>query len=116
MARIAAPKSKPTVVAVDTNVLLDLARGDETVLDCIDTIRKRLSPVRFVVSPTVNQELAEIADNGDTAKERESAALVLTKLVGEWKFSQSPFFDARASRARPAHGRSSVRVLRRGGV
>lgn len=30
--------------------------------------------------------------------------------------SQSPFFDARASRSRAAHGRPGVRVLRRGRV
>jgi hypothetical protein len=30
--------------------------------------------------------------------------------------TQSPFFDARAPRSRSAHGRTSVRVLRRGGV
>jgi hypothetical protein len=30
--------------------------------------------------------------------------------------TQSPFFDARAPRPRPAHGRAGVRVLRRGGV
>ncbi len=28
--------------------------------------------------------------------------------------TQSPFSDARAPRSRPAHGRASVRVLRRG--
>ena len=30
--------------------------------------------------------------------------------------TQSPFFDARASRPRPVHGRTGVRVLRRGRV
>jgi hypothetical protein len=30
--------------------------------------------------------------------------------------TQSPFFDARATRSRPAHGRPGVRVLRRGRV
>lgn len=30
--------------------------------------------------------------------------------------TQSPFFDARAPRPRPAHGRTGVRVLRRGRV
>ena len=30
--------------------------------------------------------------------------------------TQSPFFDARASRPRPAHGRTGVRVLRRSRV
>jgi len=30
--------------------------------------------------------------------------------------TQSPFFDSRASRPRPAHGRSGVRRVRRGGV
>jgi hypothetical protein len=29
---------------------------------------------------------------------------------------QSPFFDARAPRSRPAHGRTGVRVLRRGRI
>jgi hypothetical protein len=30
--------------------------------------------------------------------------------------TQSPFFDARASRPRPAHGRAGLRVLRRGRI
>ena len=30
--------------------------------------------------------------------------------------TQSPFFDASAPRARPAHGRPGVHLLRRGGV
>ena len=30
--------------------------------------------------------------------------------------TQSPFFDARAPRPRAAHGRSGMRVLRRGGI
>ena len=30
--------------------------------------------------------------------------------------TQSPFFDARAPRSRPAHGRTGVRVLRRSRV
>jgi hypothetical protein len=30
--------------------------------------------------------------------------------------TQSPFFDARTSRARPAHGRTGVRILRRGRI
>lgn len=30
--------------------------------------------------------------------------------------TQSPFFDSRASRPRPAHGRSGVRLIWRGGV
>jgi len=53
MAETTTPKSKPTLVAIDTNVLLDLARNDETVLDCLATIRGRIAQVRFVVSPTV---------------------------------------------------------------
>lgn len=86
MAGPATPKSKPTLVAVDTNVLLDLARNDETVLDGLATIRKRLAPVSFVVSPTVIQELADIADHGETAAVRNLAVAALTKLVQEWNF------------------------------
>ena len=62
--------SNPIEIAVDTNVLLDLADGNETVLDCLNLIRERIKDPIIVVLPAVIQELAQITDSGDTAKEK----------------------------------------------
>lgn len=73
------------LIAVDTNVLLDQALADEDVLDALALIRDRLQPVRFIVTPTVLQELAWIADNGDTAEEQDAAKSALANLQ-EWGY------------------------------
>jgi predicted nucleic acid-binding protein len=77
---------KPLWVAVDTNVLLDLADGKENVWEAVDTIRQRLSGVQFVVPPTVVQELTWIVEHGDTARECRLALTAAQKLVPEWQF------------------------------
>lgn len=56
---------KPLWVAVDTNVLLDLADEKESVWQAVETIRQRLPGVQIVVPPTAVQELASIVENGD---------------------------------------------------
>jgi predicted nucleic acid-binding protein len=73
------------LIAVDTNVLLDQALGDEDVLDALSVIRERLQNSRFIVTPTVLQELAWIADNGDTAEEKKAASKALGNLR-EWGY------------------------------
>jgi hypothetical protein len=40
------------LIAVDTNVLFDLASDVEAVVDAIATIRKRVKAARFIVPPT----------------------------------------------------------------
>lgn len=45
------------IVAVDTNVPLDLADRKEHTLDALDVVRRRLKPGRILVTPTVFQEL-----------------------------------------------------------
>jgi rRNA-processing protein FCF1 len=55
---------RPPLIALDTNVLLDLAKGDNTVIDCVETIRSRLKQCAFIVLPTVIQELVDISDGG----------------------------------------------------
>ena len=77
---------KPLWVAVDTNVLLDLADEKEAVWEAIDTVRRRLPGVQIVVPPTAVQELARIVEHGDTAKERALALTAAQRLVSEWKF------------------------------
>ena len=56
---------KPIEVALDTNVLLDLANDDEVVIDCIQTIKKRIPAAVFLVLPTVIQELVDVSEIGE---------------------------------------------------
>jgi len=46
--------SKSPLVAVDTNVLLDLAFGSESCWDCLDALKRRRIVPRLVVLPTVS--------------------------------------------------------------
>lgn len=45
------------LIAVDTNVPLDLANRKEHVFDALEVIKRRLVPSRLLVTPTVFQEL-----------------------------------------------------------
>src|ERR1039458_1053904 len=77
---------KQIEVALDTNVLLDLAIDDEVVIDCLQTIRERLPSPVFVVLPTVIQELVDILENGETAAEKKQALDSLQNIRGKWQF------------------------------
>lgn len=61
------------LVAVDTNVLMDLGEELEAVMDAFQTIRARVPSLRLVIPPTPQQELALIARAGDSAPERKRA-------------------------------------------
>ena len=65
--------AKPLRLAADTNLLLDLADQDEDVLDAVAVIDQRLPEADWLVSPAVLDELAFLADSGDTPKLRQSA-------------------------------------------
>ena len=73
------------LVAVDTNVLFDLALEVEAVIEAIDTIRRRIRGVRFIVPPTALHEIAVCATSGDTARKREIAQAVFLRLRADWK-------------------------------
>jgi len=60
-------------LAVDTNVLLDLADRDETVLDAVQVLEERIPHADWLVPPSVLDEVAFLADAGDTLAVRESA-------------------------------------------
>ena len=49
---------KPHLVAVDTNVLMRLADGQEAALDAWQLIKRRLRPAQFITPPTVLGEFA----------------------------------------------------------
>ncbi len=66
--------------AVDTNVLLDQALGDADVLDALGIIHARVNPVRFVVTPTVLEELAWQATH-ETVEKQQVALTALENLL-----------------------------------
>jgi len=57
---------KPLRLAVDTNVLLDLADEIEDVLDALGVIEARLAKADWLLPPSVLEELAFLADSGQT--------------------------------------------------
>ena len=72
------------LVAVDTNVLLDQAVGDADVLDAILTLKTRLKGARFIVPPTVLEELGYQFVNGDD-EPRQAAETALMQMR-EWGY------------------------------
>jgi len=56
---------KPLRLAVDTNVLLDLAEGAESVLDAFALLDQRLPGNDLLVVPSVLDELAFLCDSGE---------------------------------------------------
>jgi predicted nucleic acid-binding protein len=78
---MANPLKPNPLIAVDTNVPLDLAEEKEHALDALGLIRRRLKPGRLLVPPTVFQELVYLAEHGDTSEERNRARRALKSLV-----------------------------------
>jgi predicted nucleic acid-binding protein len=76
---------KLTPVAVDTNVVLNRAAEDEVVIDCFDTIKKRLQNVQIIILPTVILELTAIAED-DNDEAQPLAQKSLSSIVEPWKF------------------------------
>jgi rRNA-processing protein FCF1 len=73
----------PPLIAVDTNVLIDLADGNEIVIDCFSTIRRKFPKAPVIIPPTVIGELADIATDGDSASEKGLALNALRRIRGE---------------------------------
>lgn len=76
------PLLRSPLIAVDSNVPLDLADQRAHALDAMDVVRRRLKPGRILVTPTVFQELVFLTEEGDAAAEREQARLALRGLAG----------------------------------
>lgn len=69
---MAARPNRPQLVAVDANILFDLAGGLDQVVDAVSAIRSRLRDAHFLIPPTVQHELPNWALRGDGQK-RQSA-------------------------------------------
>jgi predicted nucleic acid-binding protein len=63
----------PQVLAGDTNVGMDLAQGNDWVVDALSTIRRRLPGWSLLIPPTVSAELAWLAARAQEISEREAA-------------------------------------------
>jgi predicted nucleic acid-binding protein len=77
---------KPSRLAVDTNVLLDLADGVQDVLDGVAVIDDRLPDAEWLVTPGVLDELVYLADSGKGQTVRQSARQAIQILRGKDRF------------------------------
>ena len=73
------------LIAVDSNVPLDLAAGSDDVTDALAVIRQRIKAPRLVTSPTVNLELAFLSQFSKEQKVRTQAQYALRSLVSKWE-------------------------------
>lgn len=90
---------KPSRLAVDTNVLLDLADEVDDVLDAASVIDDRLPDAAKLVTPSVLEELAYLADSGLTPKMRQSggrAVRLLRKATSFRPILELPFAPEKA--------------------
>jgi len=77
------PRLSP--IAVDTNVLFDLAQEVEVVIDCLETIAKRIPHSSIIVLPTVILELRKRAKSGEP-EEQAIAAKALSNILNTWGY------------------------------
>ena len=72
------------LVAVDTNVPLDLAQGVADVADALGVIRQRIAGARLIAPPTVALELAYLSEFADEDDLRAAAQTALRSLASQW--------------------------------
>ena len=98
------------LIALDTNVLLDLAGESEDVTDAMLVVRRRLRSVQLLMPPTVQEELAEEALHADDFTNRERAQGAF-ELAHRWNVHLHRMIDAQHRMARRIG-----QHLRRGGL
>ena len=79
-----ASQSQRALIAVDTNVLFDLADEVEDVADAMLVIGRRVRSPQLLMPPTVREELAEEALHGEEFEKREKARRAF-QLARTWK-------------------------------
>src|SRR5262245_7680154 len=78
-------------IVADTNVLLDYAQEDETVIDRLDTLHSRLPDSIILLLPTVLHELADLADEGESDEIRQASWKALNSILSPWGFEPVNF-------------------------
>jgi predicted nucleic acid-binding protein len=79
---MAASPYRPQLIAVDANVLFDLADGLDDMVDAVAIIRGRVQDARLLMPPTVQQELAIWVLRGDV--EKRASARKAVQLSRSW--------------------------------
>jgi predicted nucleic acid-binding protein len=77
--------SKLSPIALDTNVLFDLAMEDEVVIDCLETLAERIPHSSIIVLPTVILEMRKMVTSREP-QEQVIAAKALSSLLNPWGF------------------------------
>jgi predicted nucleic acid-binding protein len=83
--------TKSTLVAADTNYLLDLAEETAVAWEALEAIRKRLPHAVITVPPTVIHELVTAHDDPSDAEEQRLATIALANLRRKWGFQPVDF-------------------------
>ncbi len=72
-------------VAVDTNILLRLADGEDATVDAWEVIKTRVRDAHFLVPPRVVAEILEQGRNATEAAVRASALRALREMRTKWE-------------------------------
>jgi predicted nucleic acid-binding protein len=81
---MAVERLKPKSVAVDTNVLIDLAARDQEVETAIAAVKKRLKGIDIIMPPTVVQELGWLSEHGDDEETRNLSTIAAQEARSRW--------------------------------
>ncbi len=73
------------LVAVDTNIPLDLAQGVADVVDALAVMHERIAGARLIAPPRVVLELAYLSEFADEADLRAAAQTALRSLASKWR-------------------------------
>lgn len=77
---------KSPLVAIDTNIPLLLAEGDDTTIEALAVVRERMHPADIFVTPTVQGELLYQAECHPSRRLRTLAEKALRELRLPWHF------------------------------
>jgi predicted nucleic acid-binding protein len=81
------------LIALDTNVLLDLAGESDDVTEAMLVVRRRLRLAQLLMPPTVQEELAEEIIHADDFRNRERAQRAF-ELARQWNVHLHRMVDA----------------------
>jgi len=89
-----------TLLAVDTNFLMDCAHPKDVALDALEVIQRRLRGAQILVTTTVVDELVTKERDDADGKTRESARIALRSMRSVWGMQPVELSDLQAVTAR----------------
>jgi predicted nucleic acid-binding protein len=92
-------QGRRVLIAVDTNVLLDLAGEVEDITDAVLALRRRLRQTQLLMPPTVREELAAEALRAEDFDQRERAVHAF-QLARSWSIQPIDMVETQHETAR----------------